>query len=728
LNAGSLFGTTAVTSVLGFVFWSVAARLFPAVAVGDAAAYASATMLLGSIASLGLGTLLVAELPRHPGKERSLVVAALAAVGVAGTILAGVVAIIASRLSPQLATLIDSVEDIALFATGVALTAIASVLDQVLVGVLRGGLQFTRNTVFSAAKLVLLVLVGVLALEDDGSGIYATWVVGIAVSLALMFVVSAAKRVDLKGRPDFAILRTLAPAALSHHGLNLTLQAPGLLLPLLVTAVLTSAGNAYFYIAWMTASLFFAGPGALATVLFAVGVRTPGGLETRMRFTIASSLAIAAAANVGLLAGGQFVLGLFGRAYAENAGETLRLFAIAMFPLIVKNHYVAVSRVRGRTGGAAVWLALGGLFELVLAGAGAQLAGLTGVALGWLAAQCVEALLLLPWFVRTVRGGAAPPLVTRADTARRWLPALRDAALRRAFAASTEAWFIAIRRKSWTDLRDRPEGGFDLLLPPKARSYADPFILKHRSVNYVLFEDFDVSERRGVIAAAALTESGAIAEQRVVLSRPYHLSYPFVFESGGEIFMLPETSANRTVDLYRAIEFPWRWTLERRLMSDVHMVDSTIVRADGRYWLFGTVSSRSGTDWDELHLFFADDLLGAWRPHPRNPVVSDRRRARSAGRLFLDGGRLIRPGQDCSIRYGRAISLNRVDVLSDSDYRETVVGRIGAEWLRGNRGTHSIDHNEDFEVVDGRFMTRRPFGDLALGARRLLAGRGARAI
>src|SRR5207248_4490803 len=121
------------------------------------------------------------------------------------------------------------------------------------------------------------------------------------------------------------------------------------------------------------------------------------------------------------------------------------------------------------------------------------------------------------------------------------------------------------------------------------------------------------------------------------------------------------------------------------------------------FWLFGMIPVEGTLDWDELHLFFADTLSGPWIPHSRNPIVSDVRSARPAGRLFWDGSALIRPSQDCSVRYGYALKFNRIDVLSETEYRETGVGEIRPEWTTGNLATHTIDHDDELEVVDTQF-------------------------
>ena len=118
-----------------------------------------------------------------------------------------------------------------------------------------------------------------------------------------------------------------------------------------------------------------------------------------------------------------------------------------------------------------------------------------------------------------------------------------------------------------------------------------------------------------------------------VLERPTHLSYPFVFEDDGSWYMLPETAGTGAVELLRAQEFPWRWEPLRDPRGDVRAWDPTLLRHDGRYWLFVTVAAPGARPSDELCLY-SRRLHGPWRPHPRNPVVSDVRRARPAGRVL----------------------------------------------------------------------------------------------
>jgi hypothetical protein len=128
---------------------------------------------------------------------------------------------------------------------------------------------------------------------------------------------------------------------------------------------------------------------------------------------------------------------------------------------------------------------------------------------------------------------------------------------------------------------------------------------------------------------------------------------------------------------------------------------------DGRFYFFTNIAERWATVNDDLYLFHADELLGEWKPHPQNPVVTDVRRSRGAGKLFRRNGKLIRPAQDCSVRYGYACQLNEIEVLTQAEYRERPVRRIEPDWAPGLIGTHTINSNENLEVIDGQIYTKK---------------------
>jgi len=296
---------------------------------------------------LGFGTLLITELPRQPEKAGSLISTALLVVGIVGTFVGCLFALIASHASPGFQALGASVIDILTFSAGVGFSAMTLVLDQALIGLLKGGLQFWRNAFFAVLKLAALLVVAFWPSNQVGMKIYATWMVSSAFSLALVAFILLAKK-NGKGInywPQWRLLRTLGSSAVQHHMLNLTLQAPTQLLPVLVTFLLSARTNAWFYVAWMIASFIFIVPGALTTVLHATNSAQQTTLGRKARLTIGVAMLIALAANLILQIGTTQVLGLFGKTYASQAAWCLRILILAAFPLTIKNHYISVCRI-----------------------------------------------------------------------------------------------------------------------------------------------------------------------------------------------------------------------------------------------------------------------------------------------------------------------------------------------------------------------------------------------
>jgi O-antigen/teichoic acid export membrane protein len=401
-NAGSLVSATAVTSVLGFVYWWAAATLFPPAAVGLASACISTMILLGTVCTLGLGTLLIGELPRQPGKEISLISAALLLVcGVAGS--AGLVFVLISPLfSPAFRALQANIATAALFALGVSLTSIMLVLDQALIGLLRGRLQLGRNTLFAIVKLAVLFVPALWLFYRTGLAIYAAWVIGNICSLLAMagFALLKGPKLSREHFPCWGLLRRLGSAALQHYSLNMILQAPGQALPLLVTIMLSVTMNAWFYISSMLANFVFVVPTALTTVLYAASSARPAALAHKMRLTLGIALATCILANAVLLIGAKEVLTIFGHSYAQQSAWCLRILALGAFPLIIKNHYVALCRIRNRIAPALLPLVGCSLLELGSAALGARLGSLTGLSLGWFMAMCIESMWMAPAIYR----------------------------------------------------------------------------------------------------------------------------------------------------------------------------------------------------------------------------------------------------------------------------------------------------------------------------------------
>jgi len=265
-------------------------------------------------------------------------------------------------------------------------------------------------------------------------------------------------------------------------------------------------------------------------------------------------------------------------------------------------------------------------------------------------------------------------------------------------------WTVAYRRDavlSWETLtRPRQAGIYTEINSPPDRFWADPFPVFDGNTHWLFVEEFPHAAERAHLSVMEFYPDGGVGPSIPILSRAYHLSYPFVFHWAGDWYMVPETHENQAIDLFRSPRFPFDWTFARRLVDGVRAVDATLAEIDGRWWMFTTIAPYGGSENDELHIYLADSPLGPWAPHPGNPQWSDVRCSRPAGRIFALDGVWYRPAQDCSRRYGYAVTINRITVLSDTGYAEEEVARIDPSWARGLLGTHTFNHSHGITMVD----------------------------
>ncbi len=405
-NAGASTIGGVGTAALGFLFWGVAARFFPPHAVGVATAIISMMGLMGIIGDGGLGALLIGETLQHKGREGELILAAvlasLAASGVCGL----AYFVLANEFGWQLGQFAHSYAGAVLFVGGCALSGAVSVLDQAFFGLLKSVYQMYRSLSFSLIKLLFLAALVTSDAMHNEFFIVLAWVVSILITI-LVFGRLMLKIIGPVGRwiPDFRLLGRRFPLLIRHHMLNLATLAPGLIIPVLVTILVSPEASAAFYPAWMIICLALFGSGSLATTLYAIGRAEPSQLPSRLLISLGLSAVVGAVTASVLFFFSGTILGLFNHSYRELAGPSLQLLGFGVIAAAIKQHYIAVSRLANRVGVASVYLALGALLEIGLAAAGSQVSGLFGVTVGWLLAVFLEASLMLKPIAKAMLGG-----------------------------------------------------------------------------------------------------------------------------------------------------------------------------------------------------------------------------------------------------------------------------------------------------------------------------------
>ena len=194
-----------------------------------------------------------------------------------------------------------------------------------------------------------------------------------------------------------------------------------------------------------------------------------------------------------------------------------------------------------------------------------------------------------------------------------------------------------------------------------------------------------------------------------ILDESYHLSYPFIFNYNKKYYIIPESSANKTIDVYESSKFPEKWSFHKTLMKNIVGMDSTLFNKNGKWWLFTTLKkNQNQKSENELFLFYSDNPLSdKWIPHPKNPIISNIKGSRSAGKMIEKNGEILRAAQDGSIRYGYGIIFYQIIVLNEIDYQEKEVKTIYPNWDRKIIGVHTYNKENNLTILDIRIKKRR---------------------
>lgn len=289
-----------------------------------------------------------------------------------------------------------------------------------------------------------------------------------------------------------------------------------------------------------------------------------------------------------------------------------------------------------------------------------------------------------------------------------------------------EQWGIGWAQADIMEFIDQPQSiFFQWFAPRDPRTFlADPFIVRIQGRPFILAEKLV----RGSHGQIVLMDPEDPEKERLLLSKRWHLSYPFIVRDGDTQWIVPEQGASNSVGFYR-------WEADGRLseeashgLPDCDALDSTFLFHEGRWWMFST-RMHGASPHGPLLLHFANRLTGPYEPHPANPIQTDLARSRPAGRIISRNGRLIRPAQDCSGTYGAAIVLNEITRLTPEAYEEQVIARIEPKHIQGAfpDGSHHIDHAEGWIVIDSKRFVWHPLAWwYKFKSRRGCAGRAGR--
>lgn len=266
----------------------------------------------------------------------------------------------------------------------------------------------------------------------------------------------------------------------------------------------------------------------------------------------------------------------------------------------------------------------------------------------------------------------------------------------------SEHWQTGLAKISSGNIMEQPEYRVDadsaqwLGTKHKDRYWADSFALEENEKLLLFFENYDYKKRKAVISGCRYNKKdhsfGNIIES---LAEDWHLSYPFVFRHDDEIYCIPESLANGSVELYQLNPETLKLTHVRTLIEGLEAADGTLVNHMNRWYFFFTPAHATNT---ALNIYHADSLEGPFVPHVLNSLKSDVRNARPAGPLFSLEGKLYRPAQDSSLTYGGRVIINEVKILTEGEFLEEPVSVVLPP--KGYSGIHTLSFAGDYLYFD----------------------------
>ncbi|WP_163921979.1 hypothetical protein [Photobacterium sp. Alg240-V54] len=270
----------------------------------------------------------------------------------------------------------------------------------------------------------------------------------------------------------------------------------------------------------------------------------------------------------------------------------------------------------------------------------------------------------------------------------------------RSITSKTITWGVAYQfTDSWCDVSLSES---TIIENPDNHYLADPFIIKQGNKHYCFVEDYDFAVRKGLITVYEIDPKG-YKYLGVALEEEFHLSYPYLFRDGDNLYMCPESCSAKDIRLYKCVNFPLEWKLEKILIKNISAADTNIVKVDSTWWMMSNVdSSLLGNDhYSELHLFYSKDLLnGDWVEHKSNPVIYNASIGRNGG-LFFDDENIYRVYQiqGCDL-YGKSFGVSKVNEISRYKYEEDIQFEVAADYFDSIVATHTFNFTEGLIVLD----------------------------
>lgn len=262
-------------------------------------------------------------------------------------------------------------------------------------------------------------------------------------------------------------------------------------------------------------------------------------------------------------------------------------------------------------------------------------------------------------------------------------------------------WDIALRNKSrskeWKIVEMANENFWG----------ADPFLVEYKSNIYLFYERFDRKKGIGEIAVSTVNDDLTTSNEVRVLSRPYHLSFPYVFEYKNQYYMIPETGTNQTIEVYKSTEFPYAWELHKTILTNLKAVDTIVLDAyDSGLTLHTSITDSDACSVENWLIWLDSDFNYIKKKKVKN---SSEYGNRNAGKPLTKNQNIFRLGQDCrNGEYGTGLVAYLIEGENEEEIKYIGLNELSIVDSKYS-GTHTYNTCGQIETIDLRFLKRKNF-------------------
>lgn len=262
-------------------------------------------------------------------------------------------------------------------------------------------------------------------------------------------------------------------------------------------------------------------------------------------------------------------------------------------------------------------------------------------------------------------------------------------------------WHAAYRKTPCGSVLTDHDTPFTVIPNTRTMCAMDPFVFEHGGQTYVFAEVYSLFRQRGAIGYCRM-DGDRFTKWKTVIVEPYHLSYPYLIERGGEVYMIPESYQSGEVYVYRAVEFPETWEKIHVMKDGVKYVDTSFLcEGDDTYAFTYDIEA------DPHRLLLYRLQNGIMSEEACKEISRDDAVARPGGYPFRKDGKWIRVSQDCDGSYGKAVVFSEIAESFWESYSETPVDRFGIDDVKLTKplryaieGLHTYTATPSMEVID----------------------------